>query len=89
MRYCWFMRIAPVLAFVLLVAGCSDDPPPPSPNQKYACDTLAFCNISKSGLSCDADKASACAQCINATSCQGLASGACKPQCPGMDFKPD
>jgi hypothetical protein len=84
------MRIASVLALVFLVVGCGDDkPPPPSPSQKVACDTLDFCKISKKGLSCDSDTASACAQCINGTSCQGLLAGACVPQCPGMDFKPN
>jgi hypothetical protein len=82
------MRI-PMLAFAIALLGaCGDDPPPPSPNQKLACDTLDFCRISASGLSCDADKASNCGQCINANSCDALRGGVCKPSCPGMDFKP-
>jgi len=82
------MRIAGLILVVAVASACSDDPPPPSPNQKLACDTLDFCKISSSGFSCDSDKASACGQCINATSCEGLRAGACKPDCPGMEFKP-
>jgi len=79
------LRAALVLS--VLLAGCGSDPPPPSPNQKVACDTLDFCKISSSGFSCDGDKASACAQCINASSCNALLAGTCKPDCPGVSFK--
>ena len=89
MRYRAVMRIASALVLVLLVVGCSDDPPPPSPTQKAAGDTLDFCKISKKGLSCDGDKLSYCGQCINASSCQAIAAGVCKADCPGMEFKPN
>lgn len=76
------------LVALLTVAGCSSDPPPPSPNQKVACDTLDLCKLSSSGFSCDGDKASGCAQCINGSSCDAIRAGACAPDCPGVSFKP-
>ena len=78
-----------LLAWLGLLGGCgSDPPPPPPPNQKIACDTLDFCRVDKSGLSCDESKLSVCAQCINGSSCEAIRAGACKPDCPGMSFKP-
>lgn len=77
-----------LMLLALLIIGCGSDPPPPSPNQKAACDTLDFCRISSSGFSCDGDKLSVCAQCINASSCQAILAGACARDCPGVSFKP-
>ncbi len=78
-----------LLLLVILLVGCSDDsPPPPSPNQKVACDTLNFCQISSKGFSCDGDRLSVCAQCINANNCSALLGGVCARDCPGVELKP-
>ncbi len=78
-----------LISLLALSTACgSSDPPPPSPNHKAACDTLSFCRISESGFSCDADKVSGCAQCINGTACNAILAGACSGACPGVTFKP-
>jgi hypothetical protein len=77
-----------LVLFAFVTVGCGDDgPPPPSPSQKVACDTLDYCRISSSGFSCDGDKATRCAQCINASSCAAILDGLCRPDCPGVSFK--
>ncbi len=76
-----------LLVALALSAGCSDDPPPPSPNNRVACNTLDSCRISSSGLSCDDGKAGSCAQCINASSCAAILDGLCRADCPGVSFK--
>ena len=80
-------RVLLLAAFTLLGA-CGSDPPPPTPNQKVACDTLDFCKLSSSGFSCDGDKQSSCAQCINGSTCDAIRAGTCAPNCPGVSFKP-
>lgn len=83
------MRVIAItlIAGSLCALGCSDPPPPP--NNRIACDTLSFCRISASGFSCDSDKSSVCAQCINDTACGDILYGhACDYPCPGVVFKP-
>jgi len=83
------MRYVLLLSVALASAcGGNDAPPPPSPNQKVACDTLSFCKIGSSGFSCDSSKVSACGQCINGNSCQAILDGFCASSCPGVSFKP-
>jgi hypothetical protein len=67
----------------LSVTACSSDS-----NQKNACEKLSACKISSSGLSCDNDKASACAECINDANCDDILRGHCAPDCPAVTFKP-
>ncbi|HSQ62339.1 MAG TPA: hypothetical protein VLM85_03970 [Polyangiaceae bacterium] len=74
-----------MLVVGLWVAGlvaCSGSSSP-----KMACDTLASCNLSSSGFSCDT-ASSSCASCINSSSCSDLTAGSCATACPGATFKP-
>jgi hypothetical protein len=76
-----------VIKFVLLtgwlsMAACGSD------DNKSACDKLNACKLTSSGFSCDNDKAGACSNCLNDSSCADIAAGHCAPACPGAEFKP-
>lgn len=67
---------------LFLLGGCGGDT-----DCKGACDKLSSCDLKSSGLSCDTScDQGDCASCVNDTSCDDVAAGACADQCPGVSF---
>jgi hypothetical protein len=74
-----------LVAGALYFAACGSDAPP---NHKIACQKLDACRLDASGFSCDDERASACAQCINDQPCDDIFAGDCADVCPGVIIKP-
>jgi len=80
------MRSFSIFFVSLLLAGCGH-----STNCNDACNKIKSCNLSSSGLSCDASCGSpddACAACVNGTACADITSGKCATSCPNATFHP-